>query len=142
MFCKQGNLRSLRGISGSRKNRARRKPALASRRLGPAPCRSGPLAVSRRLLRLVANGKPMLRLGRPATTTHTLDPLDRHHFVRGFKAATTTIPLVALVGDPAPSELPVQSPIKYALTINLKTVKALGLDVPAALLACADEVIE
>ena len=41
-----------------------------------------------------------------------------------------------------PSELPVQAPVKYELAINLKTAKALGLDVPAFLQQLADEVIE
>jgi len=57
-----------------------------------------------------------------------------------FRLAATYVDRVLRGGKP--SELPVQAPVRFELVINLKTAKALGLNVPIQLQQRADEVIE
>src|SRR6266540_3949799 len=62
------------------------------------------------------------------------DPLDN------FRRAATYVDRI--LKGAKPSELPVQAPVKFEMVINLKTAKALGLDVPLQLQQRADDVIE
>jgi putative tryptophan/tyrosine transport system substrate-binding protein len=102
---------------------------------------SAPAAIHRNLIVKLATGHrlPAVYYGRFFATAGGLisygpDLVDQHQRAAGY--------VDRILKGEKPADLPVQAPTKYELAINLKTAKALGLDVPPTLLARADEVIE
>ena len=85
------------------------------------------------------NRLPAIYPDRPFVTnggliSYGIDPAEPYRLAAGY--------VDRILRGEKPSDLPVQAPVKYETVLNLKTAKALGLDVPAQVLVRADEVIE
>jgi ABC-type uncharacterized transport system substrate-binding protein len=116
--------------------------AFARSRNGGLIVTASPLAFAHRdlIVALAARNKlPAVYFARPFVLAGGLacygpDIIDQYQRAAGY--------IDRILRGEKPADLPVQAPTKYELVLNLKTAKALGLDVPPTLLARADEVIE
>ena len=93
--------------------------------------RIGPLVLSDKLPAIYANLSAAVDGG---LISYAPDRLDQYRRPAGY--------VDRILKGEKPADLPVQAPTKYELVINLKTARALGLEVPPTLLGRADEVIE
>jgi putative ABC transport system substrate-binding protein len=66
----------------------------------------------------------------------TYGPVVETYFPRAISLAQN------IINGSKPSEMPIERPDRYELVINMKTAKALALEIPASMLATADEVLE
>jgi putative ABC transport system substrate-binding protein len=115
---------------------------IASEANGALIVLAGPLAVAHRDLIIILAVKHRLPLLYPypyytaagGLISYGPDPIDQYRQAAGY--------VDRILKGEKPADLPVQFPTKYILAINLKTAKALGLQIPPTLLARADDVIE